>query len=221
MRLLCDERGSVMVAAMLLVAAMVVDLGTAQIMKARLQTAVDAATLAAVQETRVEVTRDVQRVTRTEYFRVGKELPEERFIIYKRPDYESRPVWGWEFDGEDWYWTIVGYEDVLVGWWIEHIVEYSDVKVEYRLDLGDLEARQAAQEAFELNAEQLRRESRGLVLAGPFLGDGEVTVTPRAAYYKVRGAVLWFQSLLMGPLGGSSWMTVRAGEYESAARVGG
>lgn len=80
---------SFVVAFAMVVAALVLDLGRMWIIKARLQAASDAATLAAVQHTRIAVRKTAQPQAATQFFSLDEALPPAQDILEKRPEYKT------------------------------------------------------------------------------------------------------------------------------------
>jgi hypothetical protein len=203
MELLREERGAVIVIAALLLSvsllllAMVVDLGTVWLVKARLQTALDAATLAAASEAQVQVHKSFVPNHKTEFFSLGSQLPE---LEVKR---EER--WDWEIVGyEITYETPEGkiekaifrrvsdcpyprigtpvpiQEEVFLGWDITYVESYSEQVESVALWLDDWEASSSAFEVMDINSQTERQSG---VRISPVIAEKTPSTGDSVAYY--------------------------------------
>lgn len=190
-----DERGSVLVMACMVITvsvlflALVLDLGRVWIVRARLQAAADAATLAAVQNAQVLVEKKKEPIIVTEFFGVSEQLPAEGSIQKKEPRYEYRPV-------RNRHGTVIGWEPRLIGWDVTYIKELQDVVVGWDVLLDPGVARATAGETLMQNA--LRwRDDPGVGI--PVVEADDVIHGGHTAAYSMRASVT-VESSLLGPL---------------------
>lgn len=190
-----DERGQVLIAASfvvtvgLLFLALVCDAGMLHVMRARLQTAADAGTLAAVQENaHVRVKKDLVPVYSTEFFGAGEDLPPEEYISSKEPVTEKRPVYR-RIDGRR---VRVGYEDVLVGYNVTYVAGWEERVTDVALDLWEPECRPTAQQVMSMN---LAASPEGFGSVGPFIVEDSAEPGSFRASYRIDEAALLLESL--------------------------
>jgi hypothetical protein len=213
--LLKKESGSVLVMATfvvaftLVIAALVLDLGQMWVIRARLQAAADAATLAAVQCTKVAVSKKAVPQVASDFFRVGEDLPPSEDILEKDP----------VFDGEG---NLLGYD---VTW----ITGYKEEVVNYWAELDRQEARAEAQNLLIQNALRWAQADQSQRVLMPFIVSDSVDTYGKSATYSLRTQAE-APSLLVGPakrLFSKSQgeqhdpVIVITAESESTARVGG
>lgn len=200
---------SFVVAFAMVVAALVLDLGRMWIIKARLQAASDAATLAAVQHTRIAVRKTAQPQVATQFFSLDENLPPAQDIVKKEPVYKPGP------NG-----TMV-----LVGYNVTWITAYKEQVANYWAEIDPQEALSEAWNVLVTNAWHWAQADQGgdVVIPQMEQGSADASGTSATCRLKVRADV---PSLLVGPVmklfgkgnGDNPDITVRV-ESESTANV--
>jgi len=200
-----EEKGAVIVVAVMLLSvsllllAMVIDLGTVWLVKARVQTALDAATLAAASEAKVEVHKSFVPNYKTEVFPEGSELPDPELEISKEPKYEWETV-GWEVTYEtpegkvetgiftapaDCPYPPIGTpepieERVFVGWEVTYVESYSEQIESVALWLDEWEASDSAFEVMDINSHAERQNGVRIV---PLVAEKTPSTGDSVGYY--------------------------------------
>ena len=206
MRFLRDQRGQALIittvafTAALLIMAVVLDMGRAWLVRARLQTAVDAATLAGVQKAEVLIQKEKVPVEARDFITDESQLPDPASIITKSERYDS--------DGK------------FLGWDVSWIKSYEDRIVRVWLDLPTTDAQSEAENVVTANeAHWLAEEPMAGVRI--YLDDeGVRVIDDRTVSYWMK-AHAEMDSLLLGPLLGKPVIRIDLPPQESTARLGG
>ncbi|MHB8927075.1 MAG: pilus assembly protein TadG-related protein [Bacillota bacterium] len=205
MRLLRDQRGQALIittvafTAALLIMAVVLDMDRAWLVRAKLQTAVDAATLAGVQKAQVLMQKEKVPVRAQDFVADESQLPDPASIIAKSERYGS--------DGE------------FLGWDVTWIKAYKERVVRVWLDLPLADAQAEANNVVAANETHWLDEEP---MAGVriYLDNQGVRVSDdRTVSYWMK-AHAEMDSLLLGPLLGKPVITIDLPEQDSTARLG-
>lgn len=204
-RLWRDQRGQALIittvafTVALLIMAVVLDMGRAWLVRARLQTAVDAATLAGVQKTQVLVQKEKVPVQAEDFIADESQLPDPGSIIAKDERYDS--------NGN------------LLGWDVTWIKAYRERIIRVWLDLPLAQAQAEAGNVVAANeAHWLAEEPMAGVRI--YVDDqGVRMINDRTVSYWMK-AHAEMDSLLLGPLLGRPVITIDLPEQDSTANLG-
>lgn len=234
--------------AVLTLVAVIVDLGMLMVVRGNLQTALDAAVLAAVQpETgvlQVDTRTRLEASTRREFFAAGQVLPEpaER-IRQQEPVYDTRcddievdPATGEPVRVSGTGAVQRRCRQELRGWWVSYVVNYRRV-TDAAFTLHRERARQEAEAILMDNAAAWRRAA-GIRLTDPDIRDDRLTCAPAGqpnlasaetcppgfdAYelrYQITEGSLRVQTALAGHLlGQQGWMNLSLAGTEASLTV--
>lgn len=204
-RLWRDQRGQALIittvafTAALLIMAVVLDMGRAWLVRTRLQTAVDAATLAGVQKAQVLVQKEKVPVQAHDFVADESQLPDPGRIITKDERYDS--------DGN------------FLGWDVTWIKAYKERVVRVWLDLPLADAQAEADNVVAANEAHWLAEEP-MAGARIYLDDqGVRVIDDRTVSYWMK-AHAEMDSLLLGPLLGKPVITIGLPEQDSTARLG-
>ncbi|MGB9879675.1 MAG: pilus assembly protein TadG-related protein [Anaerolineae bacterium] len=189
--MLGNEKGSVMVMASIVVVvallflACLLDLGRAWVLRARIQAATDAASLAAISTSGLDViTEFVPAKWETRRYEVGKTLPPQEERIG-----EPRPIYSYTSSGRR---VLEGYDVDVITEWEERVVDY---RIMFDQNSGDTEAVKVLLK----NADEWKKAEPAEFLVLPEIERSDCEVNNSAAKYR-----LWtkarIQSLLIGPV---------------------
>ncbi len=203
LRQMRDEKGTVVAIAVvllsvsLLLLAMVIDLGTVWLVKARVQTALDAATLAATSEAKVQVKTFFEPNYKTELFEKESQFPDSSLIVQKTKKTEdeligydvtyeaSEGVIVTEFfsDASDYPDNVIHEEpvtkEVVVGYSVTYVESVDEVVESWALWLDEAFA---SDEAFAVMDTNLHPETDGGVVIKPITATATPLTTEVVSY---------------------------------------
>lgn len=212
-RILREEKGTVLIMATmsftvaLLILVLLIDIGQMHIMRARLQTAIDAGTLAAVHTAKVEATQELRPNLVTRFFAASEWATVNQLAAEHRIQ-SQQEVWGtrtyWDPKKDEWV-----TEDVLEGWYVTYRDGWKRVVTRVEPVLDQVEADEAARAVIQLNTAQWYKG--GVKVVGPILGEdstgrlGEISdnrATPEEVPTEIRYTIPWAAVYVQGLLAG-------------------